>query len=413
MFPNTLIKAGITALLGGPIIVMLVEKAYEKATSIFKEKFTFTAFEIAKAYQESYNYALAAITAGLAEPEEKIKFLQMLTHSKVEREFAAQIEQDYLQAFAAQLGRPSAELRKQLIEQIKKLVKQPPIFTAENRPFTESELVSLIKDDGALAITDLILAQCTLDETLEAFLRYDDLLGKATLFFFRELIHNDARAKTTLETLQRENLLVKVDEFKTTQDQVLTHLQQQLNVQNASAMQALQAGNISKVEQLTPELKRLQNAIDTVPQRLETAVASWQSRHQQFLEFSHRFSTWAQLLDATLTEVLEQMGAIRGPIIETNENVKTLLEEFRAFKQRFDLSTEVKPRDEFTHHTPASLAQIQKALTKLKRLPVHDYQLSLLAGTVVSSSGEIAEAEKLFIRTRLCPKSGRKSFSLF
>jgi formylglycine-generating enzyme required for sulfatase activity/tetratricopeptide (TPR) repeat protein len=345
---NTFIKAGIAALLGGPIILV------EKATAIFKEKFTFTAFEIAKIYQESYNYALAAITAGLAEPE---------------REFAAQIEQDYLQPFAALKGLSIPELRLQLIEQLQQLVQQPPIFTAENRRFTESELVSFIKDDGALAITDLILAQCTLDKTLEAFLRYDDLLGKATLFFFRELLHDDARAKTTLETLQRENLLVKVDD---TQDQVL-------------------------------------------PQRLQSAVASWQNRHQQFLEFYHRFSIWAQLLD-----------------------VQTLLEEFRAFMQRFDLSTEVKPRDEFTHHTPASLAQIQETLAKLKRLPVRAqtsevsktsevfwgqnfsggvYQLSLLAGSVVSSTGEIAEAEKLFIQARDCAQNkadkALASFNLF
>jgi formylglycine-generating enzyme required for sulfatase activity/tetratricopeptide (TPR) repeat protein len=414
---NTLIKAGITALLGGPIIDILVDKASQKATAIFKEKFTFTAFEIAKTYQESYNYALAAITAGLAEPDEKVKFLQTLTHSKVEREFAAQIEPDYLQPFADLKGLSRPELRLQLIEQLQQLVQQPPIFTAENRRFTESELAAFIKDDGALAITDLILAQCSLDKTLEAFLRYDDLLGKATLFFFRELLHDDARAKTTLETLQRENLLVKVDALKTTQDKVLKRLQQQLNVQKNNTKQALDTGDFSQAHQMMEQMEHLQKAIDTVPQRLQTAVATWQNSHQPFLEFSHRFSTWAQLLDATLTEVLEQMGAIRGPILETNENVKTLLEEFRAFKQRFDLSTEVKPRDEFTHHTPSSSAQIQKALAKLKRLPVHNYQLSLLAGTVVSSTGEIAEAENLFIQARDCAQNkadkALASFNLF
>jgi formylglycine-generating enzyme required for sulfatase activity/tetratricopeptide (TPR) repeat protein len=414
---NTLIKAGITALLGGPIIDILVDKASQKATAIFKEKFTFTAFEIAKTYQESYNYALAAITAGLAEPDEKINFLQTLTHSKVEREFAAQIEQDYLQPFADLKGLSRPELRLQLIEQLQQLVQQPPIFTAENRRFTESELAAFIKDDGALAITDLILAQCSLDKTLEAFLRYDDLLGKATLFFFRELLHDDARAKTTLETLQRENLLVKVDALKTTQDKVLKRLEQQLNVQKNNTKQALDTGDFSQAHQMMEQMEHLQKAIDTVPQRLQTAVATWQNSHQPFLEFSHRFSTWARLLDATLTEVLEQMGAIRGPIIETNENVKTLLEEFRAFKQRFDLSTEVKPRDEFTHHTPSSSAQIQKAFAKLKRLPVHNYQLSLLAGTVVSSTGEIAEAENLFIQARDCAQNkadkALASFNLF
>ncbi|OAD21450.1 hypothetical protein THIOM_002780 [Candidatus Thiomargarita nelsonii] len=146
-----------------------------------------------------------------------------MTQTKVKREFAEQIERDYLQPFAAQQARPLAESRQQLIEQIKKLVEMPPIFTAENRRFTESELAAFIKDDGAVAITSLILTQLQdIDETLEAFLRYNDLLGKATLFFFRELLHNEPRAKTTLETLQREHLLVKIDQIKTTQDQLIT-----------------------------------------------------------------------------------------------------------------------------------------------------------------------------------------------
>ncbi|OAD19151.1 hypothetical protein THIOM_005230, partial [Candidatus Thiomargarita nelsonii] len=136
---NTIIKAGIAALLGGPIIEILIEKAGQKATKIFNEKFTFTAFEIAETYQESYTYALAAITAGLIERDEKISFLQSLTQSKVKREFAEQIEHEYLQPFAAQQARPLTECRQQLIEQIKKLIEKPPIFSAENRRFTESE----------------------------------------------------------------------------------------------------------------------------------------------------------------------------------------------------------------------------------------------------------------------------------
>jgi len=410
---NTLIKAGITTLLGGPIIEILVEKASQKAVTIFKEKFTFTAFEIAKTYQQSYDYALAAISAGLVEPEEQTKFLQTLTHSKVSREFAAQIEQDYLQPFASikQLSPP--KLRVQFIEQIQQLVQQPPIFTAENRRFTEPELAAFIKDDGALAITDLILAQCSLDETLEAFFRHQDLLGKATLFFFRELLHNDVRAKTTLETLQREHLLVKVDELKTSQVQVLKQLQQQLSQQKTDAKQALDAGDFSQAHQMMEQMQGLQKTINTVPQRLQSAVSNWQSNHQAFLEFSHQFSNWTRLLDSKVDQVLEAVGSL-GDI---DNNVKSLLEEFRAFKRRFDLSTQIKPRDEFTRHTPSSSAEIQQALAKLKRLPVQNYQLSILAGAVVSSSGEIAEAEKLFVQARDGARNSAEkalaSFNLF
>ena len=64
---NTLISTALSTLLkDGPIAGILVEKGEEKAISIFKAHFTFSAFEIANSYQKSYAYALAAICAGLA-----------------------------------------------------------------------------------------------------------------------------------------------------------------------------------------------------------------------------------------------------------------------------------------------------------------------------------------------------------
>jgi formylglycine-generating enzyme required for sulfatase activity/tetratricopeptide (TPR) repeat protein len=415
MSPNTLIKAGIGFLLGGPLIEIFVEKAGDKAASIFKEKFTFTAFEIAATYQESYSYALAAISAGLA--DNKFQFLQSLTHSKVEREFAEQIEQDYLQPFVAPQNLSAPELRKQLIDNIKKLLDLPPIFKGENRHFTESELAAFLNDSGTLAITDIILVQLRevteVDDTLVAFFSYKDLLGKATLFFFHHLLHNDPRAKTTLETLQRECLLVKVDAIQSTQEQLLTRLQQHLDQQNANVIAAIQAGNIAEAEQLMPVSKHLQNAIDTVPQRLQAAVVAWQDSHQQFIEFSHRFDNWRHLLDAKVDQILEAVGELD----DIDQTLKTLLQEFRAFKHKYELSEQVKARDEFIYHSSESAAKIEQALAKLKRLPVHNYQLMNLAGTVVSSTGEIAEAEQLFLEARACAQKPAEkalaSFNLF
>jgi formylglycine-generating enzyme required for sulfatase activity/DnaJ-domain-containing protein 1 len=240
---------------------------------------------------------------------------------------------------------------------------------------------------------------------MEGFLCYNDLLGKATLFFFRELLYNDNRTKNTINALQKENLLVKICSIKTIQIQILTQLQQQLNVPKAKVIEAIKTGNISTAEQFIVELKRLQNVIDSVPQRLETAVNTWQKSHHEFIEFSHHFSIWAQLLNDNMTHLLDKMKTLEGPIREIKENLKALLQEFRELKQRFDLSTQVKPQDEFTLHSLSSSAQIQNALAELKRLPLHDYQLSLLAGIVVSSSGEMAEAEQLFMRALDCAQN--------
>ncbi|MEN8217616.1 MAG: hypothetical protein ABFS56_14855 [Pseudomonadota bacterium] len=78
---------------------------------IIKEHFR--ADEITKGYQDSYAYAITAITVGLAAPDQKI------LHSKITRDFADPIEINYLQPFAQQRGIPSDALRKQLNQLIK------------------------------------------------------------------------------------------------------------------------------------------------------------------------------------------------------------------------------------------------------------------------------------------------------
>ncbi|MEN8217641.1 MAG: hypothetical protein ABFS56_14980 [Pseudomonadota bacterium] len=395
---NPLLKTGITTLLGAPIVEIIAEKAIEA----FQEHFNFSPFEIANAYQESYGYALDAIAAGLAKPNK-----QLLRHAKVKREFAAQIDQNYLQPFAAQDGVQSEALpalRHHLIEQIKELTQQPPIFSGENRRLTDSELVAVFNDKGIVAISDLILEQLpAIGKTLKAFLCYDDLLGKATLFFLHKSFRKNPRAEKTVAALQREGILVFLRDLKTTQEQILTRLQQNLDQQKADLMQAVQEGNFSKVEQLSPELTRLQQSIDQVPQRLEASVAAWQSSHQELIEF---FGTWAKLLDAKVDKI--------------DDNVEVLLQEFRQFMQRFELSKQIKPRDEFTYHSSASLELVQKALVQLKRLPKEgaDYnQLLIMAGSVVSSTGNIAVAENLFVQARdaaqIPSEKALASFNLF
>jgi tetratricopeptide (TPR) repeat protein len=71
--------------------------------------------------------------------------------------------------------------------------------------------------------------------------------------------------------------------------------------------------------------------------------------------------------------------------------------------QRFELSPQIKPSDEFTHHSSSSLKLIQAAVAKLKQLSSHNTaynQLVIMAGSLLSSTGDIAEAEKLFIKAR-------------
>jgi hypothetical protein len=157
------------------------------------EKNTFRADEISKAYQDSYGYSITAITVGLAAPEQKLLFVQKFLHSKITRDFADSIEDNYFQPFLQQQTNKAEDLRKQFITELNKLIKYKDQLFQFNQ-FEEQDLAALINSQGSVAITDLVLEEikqfATVDETLAAFLCQQDLLGKAILYFFHDIIHN-------------------------------------------------------------------------------------------------------------------------------------------------------------------------------------------------------------------------------
>jgi hypothetical protein len=196
-----LIAKAFSAAVDSPIVAILAEHGLDKAVSILQQHFTFSAFDIAAAFQQSYEEALDGISAGL---KGKSKF----TQSKLSREFSAQVVPYYFTPFAAQCS--VSDLRDHLLEEIKVLSK--PVFQDDNKnPFSESELAALINHKASDSITDLILEQVApLDDSLADFLRFDDLLGNAVLFFFREKIRDDNRVEASLAALQREGLWADV-----------------------------------------------------------------------------------------------------------------------------------------------------------------------------------------------------------
>ena len=57
---------------------------------------------------------------------------------------------------------------------------------------SDADLSALINYHASNNLTQLILEKISpLDDTLADFLRYEDLLGKAILFFFRELMRKE------------------------------------------------------------------------------------------------------------------------------------------------------------------------------------------------------------------------------
>ena len=378
----------LNSLLDGQIIA----KAGEKTLATIKAHFTFTAHEITKAYQDSYGYALAAISTGLAAPDQKLAFLQKYLHTKITREFADHIEINYLQKFAQEHGGQGnlALLRKQLIEELKKAAKlKDKLFQIEQ--ITEEDLAALINYQGTFAITDLILTQmqnsAPLDDTLAAFLRHKDLLGNAILFFFRELLRKDERLEKTQAALQREGLCVDV-----------RNLQGELKTAEENIIKA--------VKENSPNLIELAQHLD----KLKQTQRVWQTRHEQLREFSRQFETWADLLNTQVDQVLADMAQLHGKLDNVHNDVKIilvkqdeLLAKFEQMMQRYNLSTRIKPRDELTQHNSTSLKEIEQTLNELTQLPRRTpkyHRLAFMAGSVLSSTGDLAQAEQWLLQVR-------------
>jgi len=376
----TLIQSGFSTLLDN---IIISDATAQKAISLFKEHFTFSADEITKAYQDSYGYAITAISVGLAAPDQKLAFLQKFRHSKITREFADPIEINYFQPFVQQRGVSSETLlRKQLISELNQIAKyKNQLF--QIKQITQEDLAALISHKGTVAITELVLEQIQLitpvDDTLAAFLSQEDLLGKALLYFFHEIIRKDERVEKTQAALQREGLSIEVRELQT----ALKTAQDNLN--QAVAEQSTQLAEIA--QQL---------------QDLQQAQSAWQSRS----ELLTPFPAWTELLNCQLdhlldfvTQIPEQLEKVHQDVKKTKDLAEEILQTLKALMARQDLSSRVKPRDEFTLHNSKSLNQIHSIVAQFKQLSSQNpkySQLSLMVGSALSSTGDLVEAEALF-----------------
>ena len=160
MSTTTIFRKGLNSLLNGAMMAILAKSTgTEKVVELLRQHFTFTAQEMAQAFQNSYGYALATIGTGLVAPEQQRGFLKQLFSSQVESEFSQSIEQNYLQPFAQQQAMLDEQLqtfRQTAVEQCKQLAKLT-LFQTDNINFTESELASFVTENGSIAITDLVI----------------------------------------------------------------------------------------------------------------------------------------------------------------------------------------------------------------------------------------------------------------
>jgi formylglycine-generating enzyme required for sulfatase activity len=403
MSSPTLLQNLLASLLENPIVDTLAGQAKDKAISILLEHFTFTGQEISKGFAESYGYALTAIRVGVAMPEQKFTWTQKIRHSKITREFAEQIEQHYFQPFIEMGPLPNplpkgegtdagvqsfsfGEIREQILDELQKLA-QTKATLFEVQHIQEADLVALLNYQGTFAITDLVLeqiqAQTDLEETVASFLRYEDLLGHAILFFFRELLRKDDRLAKTQAALQREGLCLDMQ-----------HLQTAIQTAQADLSQAItnQATNLVEIAQQLQTLQQTQMA--------------WQKRQEPFLQFVQRFDMvtanlldWANSIDLALEEIGNDVKETKEEVKITQDLAAEILDKLNLLMAQLGLSSQIKMHDEFTQHNHASLEIIQWAVMQVQQLsPEHpDYaKVSVRLGSALSSTGDLARAERTF-----------------
>ena len=383
---STLTQILFGSVLDSPVIVEITSKVGEKALSVIKQHFTYSAAEISGATQQAFGYGVSAISIGVA--KEKLGFGQKLLNAKITREFAEQIEQHYLQPFI-QSGATSevpnlAEFRPQTVKTLTHFAKhQDQLFKLAT--VTDDELSALISYRETSKLTDLVLIEMQriveVDDIIAAFLRFDNLLGDAILFFFREQLRQDDRLEKTQAALQREGLCLNVQSLQ------------------AAVQTTQQAMNQAAAEQSTRLVEIAQQL-----QQLQQTQRAWHIAHEQQIRFSRHFEQlddllgWAKQVHATLGELHQEVKKTHEDVLETKDLAAEILLILKEVMARQNLSPQIKPHDEFTQHNSTSRRLIQQAASQFKQLSPNTAEysrLSIMLSSTLSSAGALDEAEQL------------------
>ncbi|MCK5718301.1 MAG: protein kinase, partial [Thiomargarita sp.] len=193
-------------------------------------------------------------------------------------------------------------------------------------------------------------------------------------------------------------------------------VQEEIKTLKAVAMKAIEHNDFSQITKITPQLEQLQTSINNVPIQLQTA----QDSLHEIIDFSHRFENWTDLVETKVDDVLRAMDVLQWTVGKIDRNIEILLQEFRQFMQQFNLSSQIKMSNEFTYHNIQSRRLIEDMVKRLKALPFQKNQYNqvvMMAGSVLSSTGNIAESEKFFLQAQQNAQNSDEkalaSFNLF
>ncbi len=218
-----------------------------------------------------------------------------------------------------------------------------------------------------------------MDDTLAAFLSHKDLLGKAILYFFHDIIRQDDRVAKTQAALQQEGLIISVKNIETA---------------IKTAYDDFNQAAVSQSTQLVEIAQQLQN------------LQAWQRRNEFLTQFSQQFPAWRELLNHQVEHLLNgvehvfaKLEEVHEDVIETKDLAEQILAQLSKLMASQNLSSQIKPRDEFTQHNSRSLKQIEEVALQFKQLSTNNPEYSRVSnmmGSTLSSIGNLEQAERVF-----------------
>jgi len=257
---STLMQNGLATLLN--VVKLSSYEGMNRAVTTLHEHFTLTSYEIAQAYQESYEHALQAIRLGLDKPS--------FFHASVLKEFAGQVQQDYWQPYLQEHSWQAPFMWQQVNQEIRDQCHQliqykEVLFSGEQTPLNETELATLMTMSGSLSMTSLVVEQwrsLALIQTEDPppwldFLCYRDLLGTAMLFFLQEQLRQEPRVEKTLAVLQRQGLWQDVQMLKDSLQQLMTRLDLSAQIKPGDELTYHNQDSLQLVTQAKAQLQQL------------------------------------------------------------------------------------------------------------------------------------------------------------
>lgn len=386
---KTIVCKGLSILFKSHIVKVLaggLTDGTDKIVSeILEEHFTFTVAEMAKKFQDSYSYALVAIGSDLATPENQRDFFETIFSSKRKKVFSAQLEHEYLVPFFIQQGfddEKIADFRCQTVEHCQTLAPLQ-LFHGEEHVFSDDELVLFFNTNTVEALTrlllDLVRQHHALSEEMVAYLQFKDLLGYSLLFFLYEHLYPDPRFQAIVSNLQQQGLMVDVGKIKTLVQSAQDTLEQAFAEQRYAEIGALgeELTQLQQVESITKE------------------------HYSKWIAFKSQFAHWSRLMSLGLEQILPALPHLlpqRSNIKDEGEQLSVILQQLMISSH---LSSQIKPRDELTYYNTTNLRLIKQAVELSRNVALSSPQYSQIAirlGSVVSSQGDLTQAEALFAK---------------